>query len=121
MLGSAVGAELGPVRHRLAAPRATRGRLLLAATGAATLKSVDAKADTLVSSMVETSAQLTGAMRELQLVLAKANTGKGTAARLLNDGTFYENLLENTNQLQALLEEMREFITEWRNKEIKIF
>ncbi len=91
-----------------------------ATTGTSTLKSVDAKAETLVASLVQTSEQLTGAMRELQLVLEKANNGQGTAARLLNDGTFYENLLENTDQLQTLLEEMKAFIAEWRDKKIDV-
>ena len=91
-----------------------------AATGTSTLKSVDAKADTLVAAMVDTSEQLSGAMRELQLVLDKANNGQGTAAKLLNDGTFYENLLENTVQLQTLLEEMKAFIAEWRDKKIDV-
>jgi len=94
-----------------------------ATTGTSTLKSVDAKAERLVVAMVETSGQLAGAMRELQSVLEKVNNGQGTAAKLLNDGTFYENLLENTDQLQTLLEEMRAFIAEWRNKsiDVKIF
>ena len=94
-----------------------------AATGTSTLKSVDAKAERLVVAMVETSEQLSGAMGELQSVLGKVNNGQGTAARILNDGTFYENLLENTDQLQVLLEEMRAFIAEWRNKsiDVKIF
>ena len=94
-----------------------------ATTGTSTLKSVDAKAEMLVVAMVETSEQLSGAMGELQSVLEKVNNGQGTAARILNDGTFYENLLENTDQLQVLLEEMRAFIAEWRNKsiDVKIF
>ena len=94
-----------------------------ATTGTSTLKSVDAKAERLVVAMVETSEQLSGAMGELQSVLQKVNNGQGTAARLLNDGTFYENLLENTDQLQVLLEEMRAFIAEWRSKsiDVKIF
>lgn len=91
-----------------------------AATGTSTLKSFDAKAETLVAAMVDTSEQLSAAMRELQLVLDKANNGQGTAARLLNDGTFYENLLENTDQLQMLLEEMKAFISEWRDKKIDV-
>lgn len=91
-----------------------------AATGTSTLKSVDAKAERLVVAMVETSGQMTGAMRELQLVLQKVNNGQGTVAKLLNDGTFYENLLENTDQLQTLLEEMRAFIAEWRDKSIDV-
>lgn len=91
-----------------------------ASTGTSTLKSVDAKAERLVVAMVQTSERMTGAMRELQLVLEKVNNGQGTAGRLLNDGTFYENLLENTDQLQTLLEEMRDFIAEWREKNIDV-
>ena len=94
-----------------------------AATGTSTLKSVDAKAERLVVAMIDTSEQLSGAMRELRLVLHKVNEGDGTAGRLVNDGTFYENLLENTEQLKVLLEEMKAFIAEWREKsiDVKIF
>ncbi len=91
-----------------------------AAAGTSTLKSVDAKAETLVTAMVATSEQLSGAMKELQSVLEKVRTGQGSAARLLNDGTFYENLLENTEQLLVLLEEMKAFIAEWREKKIDV-
>jgi ABC-type transporter Mla subunit MlaD len=92
-----------------------------AAAGTATLESTDAKAQKLVTAMVDTSEQLSAAMTELRLILEKINSGQGTAARLLNDGTFYENLLENTQQLQELLEEMKTFVAEWRNKKFTLF
>ncbi len=91
-----------------------------AATGTSMLKSVDAKAERLIVAMVGTSEQLSGAMRELRLVLHKVNEGEGTAGRLVNDGTFYENLLENTEQLKVLLDEMKAFIAEWREKKIDV-
>ena len=91
-----------------------------AAAGTSTLKSVDAKTEQLVAAMVVTSEQLSGAMRELTQVLAKINNGQGSAARLVNNGSFYENLLENTEQLQSLLEGMKSFIAEWRDKKIGI-
>jgi len=90
------------------------------AAGTSTLKSVDARTEKLVIAMIETSEQLSGAMVELRLVLEKVNTGQGTAAKFINDGSFYENLLENTEQVQALLEEMKSFIAEWRDKKIGI-
>ena len=90
------------------------------AAGTSTLKSVDARTEQLVAAMVVTSEQLSGAMAELKQVLAKVNNGQGSAARLVNDGDFYENLLENTEQLQSLLEEMKSFIAEWRDKKIGI-
>lgn len=91
----------------------------LATTGTETLKSVDDKSERLIVAMVETSEQLSGAMGELRLVLEKVNNGQGSAAKILNDGRFYENLLENTEQLQQLLEEMKTFVEELREKGIK--
>ena len=91
-----------------------------AAAGTTTLEGVDAKTEKLVTSLVDTSEQLSAAMGELRLILEKVNEGQGTAARLLNDGTFYENLLENTEQLQKLLEELKTFIAEWKNKKIEV-
>jgi len=91
-----------------------------AAAGTSTLKSVDAKTEQLVVAMVDTSEQLSGVMGELKLVLEKVNNGQGSAARLINDGNFYENLLENTEQLKSLLEEMESFVAEWRDKKIEV-
>jgi ABC-type transporter Mla subunit MlaD len=91
-----------------------------AVAGTSTLKNIDAKTEQLVVAMVDTSEQLSGAMIELRLILEKVNNGQGSAARLINDGDFYENLLENTEQLKELLEEMKSFIAEWRDKKIGI-
>jgi phospholipid/cholesterol/gamma-HCH transport system substrate-binding protein len=91
-----------------------------AAAGTSTLKSVDAKTEQLITAMVDTSEKLSGAMVELRLVLEKVNNGQGSAARLLNDGSFYENLLENTEQLKVLLEEMKSFVAEWKDKKIEV-
>jgi len=91
-----------------------------AAAGTSTLKSIDAKTEQLVVAMVDTSEQLSGVMGELKLVLEKVNNGQGSAARLINDGDFYENLLENTEQLKSLLEEMKSFVAEWRDKKIEV-
>jgi len=91
-----------------------------AAAGTSTLERADAKADTLVAALVDTSEQLSAATAQLRVILEKVNNGQGTAAKLLNDGTFYENLLENTEQLQTLLEQMEAFIAEWKNKKVEV-
>jgi phospholipid/cholesterol/gamma-HCH transport system substrate-binding protein len=88
-----------------------------AAAGTSTLKNVD---ENLVTAMVDTSEQLSKASSQLRLILEKINNGEGSAGRLLNDGRFYENLLENTQQLQALLEELKVFIAQSRQKGIPI-
>jgi len=90
------------------------------AAGTSTLEHTDAQAQKLVAALVDTSEQLSAAMAELRVILEKVNNGQGTAARLLNDGTFYENLLENTEQLDTLLKQMEAFVAEWKNKKIEV-
>jgi phospholipid/cholesterol/gamma-HCH transport system substrate-binding protein len=81
-----------------------------AAAGTSVLESADAKAENLVTALIHTSEELSKATSQLRLVLEKINSGQGSAAKLLNDGRFYENLLENTHELQALLENLQSLI-----------
>ena len=90
------------------------------AAGTETLKNADAKAEKIVTAMIDTSEELSKTVVELRLVLEKVNRGRGTAARLINDGRFYEGLLENTEQMQLLLEELRSFVAESRDKGLPI-
>ena len=92
----------------------------LTAAAAETLKNADAKAGKLVAAMVDTSEELSKTVKELRLILEKINNGQGTAARFVNDGRLYESMLENTEQLQLRLEEMKSLIAKWRDKKIKI-
>ena len=55
---------------------------------------------------IETSEELSKATAQLRVILGKVNEGQGTAAMLVNDGRLYENLLENTEQMKVLLEEL---------------
>lgn len=63
-----------------------------------------------------TSEELSKTLARLRLILDKVNNGQGTAAQLVNDGRLYENLLENTQQMQSLLEELKELIAQYRKK-----
>jgi ABC-type transporter Mla subunit MlaD len=99
---------------------ASRGIQKFTTAGATTIENVSSQADTLVASLVETTVQLNQAINELHLVLEKANTGDGTFARILNDGTAYENLIQNTEQLQLLLKDMEDFVEKWRDKKIDV-
>ncbi len=90
------------------------------AAGTAALKDADIKVEKVVAAMVGTSEELSKAAAELRLILEKVNNGQGTAAKLINDGRLYENMLENTQQLQVLLEEMRAFMAKSRDKGLPI-
>jgi phospholipid/cholesterol/gamma-HCH transport system substrate-binding protein len=90
-----------------------------AAAGTSTLQSVDTKAERLVTALVGTSEELSKATSQLRLVLEKVNSGQGTAAKLLNDGRFYENLLEDTQQLQAVLKSLQSLIEQVKEKGLR--
>jgi ABC-type transporter Mla subunit MlaD len=92
------------------ATRTMRELQNFSAAGTRTLKNADVKVDTLIAAMVDTTEELGKATAELRLILEKVNTGQGSAAMLFNDGRFYENLLENTEQIQVLLEKWTAFI-----------
>ena len=66
--------------------------------------------------MVSTSEELSKAAAQLRLILEKINSGDGSAAMLINDGRFYENLLENTQQMQVLLEKWTTFMNDVNTK-----
>jgi len=72
-----------------------------------------------VAAGTTTSEELTKAVTELRTILDKVNSGQGSLARLVNDGRFYENLLENTQQLQVLLEDLTSFIAEVNEKGLR--
>jgi phospholipid/cholesterol/gamma-HCH transport system substrate-binding protein len=68
----------------------------------------------------DASEELSKALAELRLILEEVNSGQGTAAKLINDGRLYENLLENAQQMQVLLEELRAFMAKSRDKGLPI-
>lgn len=86
------------------------------AAGAVTFKNSDARLEEIAAAAVATSEQLSETMEQLELVLEKINSGEGTAAKLINDGRFYENLLENTEQMHRLLENWVTFSDEVSTK-----
>lgn len=90
-----------------------------AIAGTTTLKNADAKAEELVIAMVDTSEEISKASAQLRLILEKINTGQGSAAKLVNDGRFYENLLENTEQLEVFLEGLTSLINEIKEKGLR--
>jgi hypothetical protein len=56
----------------------------------------------------------------MQMVLAKVNTGDGTAARVLNDGRLYENLLDSSEELKMSLEQLRIFVNDINEKGVGV-
>jgi phospholipid/cholesterol/gamma-HCH transport system substrate-binding protein len=91
-----------------------------AVAGTTTLTSIDNQAEELVVALVDTSEEIGKASSQMRQILEKINNGRGSAASLINDGRFYENLLEDAQQMQLLLEELKSFVAQARNKGVPI-
>ena len=66
------------------------------------------------------SEEMAKTVSEIRVMLEKINSGQGSVGRLLNDGQLYENLLENTQQLQLLLEEFHLLVEKLKEKGISL-
>ena len=92
----------------------------LSATGTATLKNADVRIEKFVTAMVGASEELSKTVAELRLILEKVSNGQGSLSRLRNDGRLYGNLLENSQQLRAVMQEIKSFITKSRDEGLPI-
>ena len=57
---------------------------------------------------------------QIQFILEKVNSGQGTAAKFINDGRLYEELLLSTQQLDSLLQELRKITADYQKKGIRL-
>ncbi|MCD6393052.1 MAG: MCE family protein [Planctomycetes bacterium] len=85
-----------------------------------TLDSVKALSDMSMVQVDEVAGELSGAIADIRRILAKVDEGDGSAAKLLNDGRLYENLLDSSQELSLALEQLKELAAEARDKGIKI-
>lgn len=85
-----------------------------------TLKAVKKFSENTSITMDDTAARLDSMLGELQEMLAKVNSGEGTAGRLLNDGRLYENLLDSSEELRLALEQLKFLVAEMNEKGIKV-
>jgi ABC-type transporter Mla subunit MlaD len=73
-----------------------------------------------LASGVSTSEEISKTAEELRLILEKINSGQGTTGKLINDARLYEKLLENSDELEVLLQDLRELVAEYKKKGIKV-
>ncbi len=85
-----------------------------------TLDSIKALSDTSTVRVDEVAGELSGAIARIRRILAKIDKGDGSAAKLLNDGRLYENLLDSSQELSLALEQLKELAAQAREKGIKI-
>ena len=80
------------------------------ATGTKVLKNAEDDIDKFVTAATKTSEELSKTLAELRLILAKVNSGEGSAGKLVNEAELYENLVETSEEMGGLLKELRTFM-----------
>ena len=88
--------------------------------GKTTLQNTDARMERLTTSLVGTSDKLSEVMTHLESVINKVDNGDGTAGKLVNDGRLYEQLLEDSKQLGLVLQELKAFVAESKEKGVPL-
>jgi paraquat-inducible protein B len=85
-----------------------------------TLVSVQRFSDVGSEKMTLVAEDLDTAIKEFHQILAKINRGEGSAGRFVNDGRFYENLLDSSQELEMALEQIKKWAADAREKGIRI-
>ena len=92
-----------------------------------TLKSVENFSDQGVQvvrdfgdNIASVSESLEAALSETRQLMAKIHSGDGTAGKLVNDGRLYENLLESSQELKMLLEQLKKWADEIQQEGVKV-
>lgn len=78
------------------------------------------KLDVLGQKVGDAVDQLEGALSQMRQLMAKIDSGDGTAGKLVNDGRLYENLLESSRELDLMLEQLKRWAADAREKGIRI-
>lgn len=64
--------------------------------------------------------QVEQTLSQTRQLLAKIDSGTGTAGKLVNDGRLYENLLESSEELQMLLDQLKQWADQAREEGVKV-
>lgn len=76
--------------------------------------------DQLGQKVGQVAEQIEGALSQMRQLLTKVDSGQGTAGKLVNDGRLYENLLESSQELELMLEQLKRWAADAREKGIRI-
>jgi phospholipid/cholesterol/gamma-HCH transport system substrate-binding protein len=92
----------------------------LSVAGRTALQNTDARMDRLTNSLVGAGDKLSEVLTRLEKIVERIDNGDGTAGKLINDGRLYEQLLEDSRQLEQVLKGLKFFVAESKEKGVPI-
>jgi phospholipid/cholesterol/gamma-HCH transport system substrate-binding protein len=91
-----------------------------AAAAKTTIENTDVRIESLTKSLITTSDKLSEVMKHLDGIVEKINRGESTMGKLINDGRLYEQLLEDSRQLDLVLKDIKAFVEQSKEKGLPI-
>jgi phospholipid/cholesterol/gamma-HCH transport system substrate-binding protein len=91
-----------------------------AATAKTTVQNTDVRIEQLSKSLVEASDRLSEVLKHVDSIIEKMDGGEGTAGKFINDGRLYEQLLEDSRQLDLVLKDLKAFVEQSKEKGLPI-
>lgn len=74
----------------------------------------------LTRKLLTTAEKLSSALDSINRMVTKIESGEGSAGKFLNDPKLYNNLLEASQQLSQSLKELRQLVSQWKEKGVGI-
>ena len=84
------------------------------------LNSLSSDAGDLTRQLITSAEKLDKFLISITGTVEKIKSGKGSAGKLLNDPELYNNLEKSASQMDQLLKELRQLVSGWKTKGIKI-
>ena len=79
-----------------------------------------AGADELTRKLITDAEDISSLLGSIQQSVDKINKGDGTFGKFLNDPKLYNNLIQVTDQMQALVKDFRRLVDKWERKGVGI-
>lgn len=120
ILASNINDIIGDPENKANIKQALANVSVMTSQATKTFKSIEDLSNTSTEVVKNTAEHLDSTLAELRMVLSKVNKGDGTAARLLNDGRLYENLLDSSEELKMSLEQLKTFTTDLNDEGVGV-
>jgi phospholipid/cholesterol/gamma-HCH transport system substrate-binding protein len=85
-------------------------------TGTKILQNFEKDINNFLIAATTTSEELNKTLASMRVTIDKINTGQGTAGKLVNDAQLYESLVETSEEMRKMLEELKAFIADANEK-----
>lgn len=76
--------------------------------------------DVLAGKLIKDAEDISAVMQSMNSAIQKIDKGEGTAGKFLNDPKLYNNLVDVTNQMTSLMQDLRQLVQQWKENGVGV-